>query len=138
MSRAIGSVLLLLLTACATPAGQIPKEDFAWETAELPIGYQAGFRNLRQAFQTCPGFVAEGDLYTDLGEGRLTVYLAQGFPMSGRTDFVAGKVELQKKDDARSVITLAVQHIYDKPTFGPPGKMRGQWKRWASGNFDCS
>lgn len=123
--------IALSLAGCATPVGQIPEEDFQTARAELPLSYQAAYRNLREAFRTCPSAVAEGDLYTDIGEGRFVLYLPQTFPLAGRSDWVFGKITVAGKGDGNSTLATSVQTIYAHP------HTHKLWHAWARGETRC-
>lgn len=123
-------IVAALLAGCATPVGQIPAEDFAWEITELPIGYQAAYRNLRNGFDRCGGRTAKGDIFTDIREGRMAVY-------SGNTDLVTGVIYVSELTAQTSRLKIGVQHQYDKPVFGVPGRIRARWRDWAGGGTAC-
>ncbi len=120
---------LLLIAGCATPPGEIPKEDLSWSKAVIPLGYQAAYRNLRETFTACARDVAEGDLYTDIAEGRLTVYIRA---LEGRSDFVVGTINVKQQDAGKSILTTAVQKKY------AVADIHRAWERWALGKGGCA
>ncbi len=121
-------VAIALLAGCATPVGQIPDDDFNWTTADLKVGYQAAYRNLRTAFPACLDQALEGEIYTDIREARIVVYFKAGWPFNTSNGMVHGVITVNEIDATSSRVKVGVQKIYD-----PRDRTAKRWADWASG-----
>ena len=135
MRTAFPLFAVALLAGCATPVGQIPESDFVRETNELAVGYQAAYRNIRDGFARCLDPQPQAELYTDIPEVRLVVYLGYG-PGS----IVVGTITLSEVSPTSSRVKVGVQKIFDESVFGPPGppgRTLALWLDRAAGATRC-
>ena len=141
MKTSFITIAALTLAGCATPVGQMPDSDFAWYSFQLGIGYQAAYRNLREGFKTCGTAygILEGDLYTDIGEGKLTVYVPGAFLPTLHHNIVEGVIRIRgEAGKASSMLRIGVQHRYDRLFIRKPGDEQRSWAKLARGDFsDC-
>jgi hypothetical protein len=127
---------LLILSSCATPAGKFKESDMAWTKMNLPLNYQAVYRNLNDGFRTCgPSYFPVGNLYTDINEGHFDIYLSDMF--GGSSEWVYGRVSIKDIDGDSSAISIGVNNAYDNPLFGKKGGGREMISQWAQGIYEC-
>jgi hypothetical protein len=80
--------------------------------------------------------VVDGDLYTDIQEGRIVAYLHSDLPLT-HTGTVLGVITVSGKQADASILKMGVRNAFDAPLFGAPGKFRARWTRWANGDKTC-
>ena len=136
MNQRIAIFFLLIVIGCATPVGKLKKSDFAWEERVISANYQEVYRRILSGFRKCGEVIPEGNLYTDIQEGRFDVYVRQTF--GGRSDFVFGIIDVIYRNENATLVRVGVQTIYDGvSSFGTKGRTRKLWLKWAEGIIDC-
>lgn len=133
MHKSFIAIAFLLLTGCATGTLNDLQEKGYQQSDELPVNYQAAYRNLRQQIQKCRGLDEkitnrsriDHELYTDIEEAHFTFVLTSAFgPGAPTTD-----VRFKAIDDEKTLMTMSTKYKshmnarYEK------------YKAWASGNF---
>lgn len=129
------SFCILITLGCATPVGKIPESDFVWEDRIIKLNYQEVYRNIANGFRTCKPGIAEGNLYTDIKEGHLDVYLVDVF--GGKHPGVLGIIRVKEDNNGNTIVRVGVQRIYDNPVFGARGIYRKKWLEFAEGDLSC-
>lgn len=125
-----------MLTSCATPVGQFKENDMVWTKTEMEVNYQSVFRNVKEGFRKCGSHLfADGNLYTDIKEGRFDIYLTDVF--GGKSPWVYGVVNIRNIDVDHSALEVGVNNTYEDPVFGKEGGGREMITRWASGTYAC-
>jgi len=90
---------------------------------------------MREAFRKC-GVPNDGFLYTDIKTGQFDLYLPDAF--GGKSPWVSSIISIKSITEESSSVTISVNKIYDKPVFGPEGRIRKQLEAWSRGGSDCS
>jgi len=136
IARMVIAVMVATLTACATPIGKFTDEDFVWSRREVADNYQAVYRTVFQTSKECAGVRTEGNLYTDIRQGTVDVYLADAF--GGRSPWVLGTVRIEALSDDLTRVSVGVNKSLDKPLLGKEGGQRETIMQWADGVSGCS
>lgn len=130
------AVLATIVGGCATPIGKFTDEDFVWSHREVDDGYQAVYRTIFTTSKECGGIRTEGNLYTDVRQGTVDIYLVDVF--GGRSPWVLGTVRIEAQADDRTQISVGVNRSMDNPLLGKKGGQRETIMRWADGISGCS
>ena len=120
---------------CFTPIGKIPDSDFVWEDRTIKVNYQEVYRRVLAGVRTCKPGIAEGNLYTDIKEGHIDVFLVDMF--GGKHPGVLGIILVKEDHNGDTVVRVGVQTVYDDPLFAPPGRLRKKWLNFAEGDLSC-
>ncbi|EMR4172051.1 hypothetical protein R2537_007082 [Pseudomonas aeruginosa] len=122
----------VLLTACATPPGQLTDQDFDWSTNELSISPNQVFSGLQEYARTCGGILSQAPTWyaTPDGNGSKVDLFTRG--IAGTTDFVFGVIELSRGPQGGTTVRTGVQTIYSKPAF----RKRGWWVEKTNAMYD--
>ena len=125
--------LCLLLVGCgASSLNQLQKDGEHWST-EIPVGYQAAYRNLKQRLQECIGLdpnllsmrkKIRYELYTDIKEGYFT-YVTTG--IGGDTIWL--DIRINGIDENRSNLSITTANKTIMKSW------KEQTKAWASGEY---
>jgi hypothetical protein len=125
---------LCLIAGCATPVSKLGDEEFVWTNAYVPMNYQQTYRNLKQGLDACgSAFAVESNLYTDINEGMMVLYLKN--LLGGNNGFVYGTIKLKKENEGTQV-RIGVQTVYAKPLFGT-SKAGETMLKFANGTYEC-
>ncbi len=129
-------ILFSILPSCSKPIGQLTENDMGWTRAEMPMNYQAVYRNVNEGFRRCgSGLIAEGNLYTDIQEGHFDLYLAT--LMGGKAPGALGVINIKEIDSNHAKISIGIVNVFDNPIFGKKGKGRERFFNWANGIYEC-
>lgn len=126
----------LFLSGCATPPGKFKDSDLTWSHVDISLNYQVVYRNVSEGFRRCGGKIAEGNLYTDIREGQIDIYLKDVF--GGRSSWVYGIVRVKFKEEQISNFSVGVNNPYDSPMLGKQGEGRKTILSWANAKYDCT
>lgn len=124
----------MAFTGCATPVSKLGDEEYVWTESYVPTSYQQTYRNMKQGLDVCgAAFSVESNLYTDINEGVMVLYLKN--LLGGNNGFVYGTIKLKKENEGTRV-RIGVQTVYAKPLFGT-SKAGETMLKFANGNYDC-
>lgn len=123
-----------VLAGCATPSGQLSKDDFEWSEVKGDYTYQEAYRRLDTGFKKC-GNPIESAIFTDNQTAYFYVYLPDMF--GGKSPWVLGKIDVLSAGQSSSVVSIGVQHNYDKPVFGDSGKIRKVWVKFLDKDYSA-
>lgn len=135
MSRAalVGSVVLL--SACATPIGQMTEDDFNWSEETVHAGYQEVYRRITNGLRSCDGdgipAVPIGNLYTDNRTAHIDVFL--GSMYGGHTRLPLGMIQIKALSEGATQVRVAGHKTPESAKFRPGAYRRQQWLDWAAG-----
>jgi len=125
----------LVLSACATPPGQLKKDEMDWTTINVAQPYSTVFTGLQEYARTCGGLLAESQPSwypgIDGKHAKIDLYLPNNL-LGGRSEFVFGIVTLEEDQSGSTTAKIGVQTVYSKPLF----KRRGWWVNDAQQMFE--
>ena len=128
---------LFLLAGCAVPADLLTDEDLNMATSELPMNYQAVYKNIEDGFRQCrPWFIPDEALHTDTGEGRIDVYGRNVFNV--KTRWVYAIIHVKQIAPDRTRVSVGINKHYDDPAYEERGGGARRYIQWASRVYDCS
>lgn len=118
------ALLAALLSACATPVGQLAEADFVWSEFNLSRPPSRVYQQVMERQRRCGGeFAFEGNFYPDTTLNHIDVYLTNAFTGT-RNNFVLGTIELRPGGGSTTDVRVGVQKIYDNPVFAARGLKR--------------
>ncbi len=137
MRKYVTIAIALVLTGCATSATTVDElvNTNNQDSFTVGNGYQQTYRNIRSGLEKCrglesswntPSFV-RSDLYTDINEGRITIYSKGGMAKSKPLVYV----NVSEVDDSNSKVNIYYQWR------GHVGSGYKMYQNWANGNMTC-
>jgi hypothetical protein len=109
MRHSILILILVLITGCATPSGQMKKEDFVWSTVQVNFTYQEAYRRIKEGFRSC-AWPTESELYIDTKSGYFDVFLPGMF--KEKTAWVAGRIDITESGSQTATVNIGVNNSY--------------------------
>ncbi len=98
MNKVILTAICFMLSACAsTPIGKLTDDDFVTKEVLLNKDYQSAYRNLINGLRGCPVLgVPFGNIYTDIGEAHIDLYMGGGDNSARATKHAYGTISLKE------------------------------------------
>jgi hypothetical protein len=125
MKKLIMLILVSSITivGCATPPGQLTKDDFHWTTVQSELNYQEAYLRMDKGFNSEGLFVTEGNIYSDLGKGMIDVYMKT--PLTPRSPYVSARVYVTRIPENKSLVEIGSNN-----SFGKNDKARQKWAQY--------
>lgn len=104
-------VAIILLAGCATPSGQLSKDDFNWTILETKLNYQEAYRRMHKGINSERMYITEGNLYSELGRGMIDIYIS-AFPFNIRSPYVYGRINVVKKSGSQTIVEAGLNNAF--------------------------
>lgn len=133
MHKSLIAFAFLLLTGCGASSLNQLHEQGVQSVNEIPVNYQAAFRNLRQQLDKCIGLDGrvltrakiDNQLYTDIQEGHFTWVMTNAFSSSSPMI----DVRIKAIDSDKTSLTITTQNKTQMNAW------HDKFVSWSSGDF---
>ena len=127
-------IFVLLISGCASNPSNTNHSDYTWTDSVSSHSYQASYRNIKEAAEKCESsWHLDSNLYTDINEGRINVYLKN--LIFQNPQFLLAKVTITKTDKG-SLLSIGTIDSMDK-NFAIERNTAKKLISWANGNLNC-
>lgn len=136
-------ILLLMLSGCPTPPGQLRQTDYIWREETVMAPPKIVYQRLSFGFENCGPETGGPFIVTHVGTPRCVEQSDAGSVLcdvyvgSETNGFVLGQILVTALDEHSSWVRVGVVTRYDEPVIGRPGQTRRIWMRFAHGADAC-
>jgi hypothetical protein len=129
-------IVLLLTAGCAPSIGNYTEEQIIYKEDTLLIGYQEAYRNFISGLRHCKELgVPEGNLFYDIKEGHIDLYVASVDGSTRATGFPQGTIIFRELTSGK---TMAKYHLIPRVYyFFDTETMLRHWQRISLGEKVC-